>query len=323
MAQCGPAPPTRAHSGAGRAHRGSTASTPRRRPGLAQPRWWWRPRVRSALVLAVLASRCCSHGWWRTSRPTGCGSTSSARSRSSGRSSRPSGWPPASPGSATTTLLLANFWVVERTAPAATRLARGDPTSGRLRRIAVPAYLAVSAGCGVPGGAQRGTRELAGDRALAPPARLRGHGSALPQGRGLLRLLAPALPEGRPVAVPDARRGAGLLVRGTRGKRRDPHKAAAPLRHARRTRPPARARGPAPARDRLAALARPVRARAHAQQPDASGSRVHRGARPAPVAARAHRGVSSPVPPYLSTRPCAGRGLCPRSWSSWSRLPSS
>jgi uncharacterized membrane protein (UPF0182 family) len=49
---------------------------------------------------------------------------------------------------ATTTVLLANFWVVARAAPAEARLPRGDPRAVRLRRIVLGAYLAISVGAG-------------------------------------------------------------------------------------------------------------------------------------------------------------------------------
>jgi uncharacterized membrane protein (UPF0182 family) len=113
-----------------------------------QTRWWWRPRVRSALVLAVLVfvvllARIAAHvetDWlWfdELGQKQVFWTLLTAKWMSSSLAAL-----------ATTTLLLANFWIVERTAPSATRLARGDPTSGRLRRIAVPAYLALSAAAG-------------------------------------------------------------------------------------------------------------------------------------------------------------------------------
>ena len=51
-------------------------------------------------------------------------------------------------GILTTTVLLANFWVVERVAPPEARLGRGTPSHARLRRILLIAYLAVSAAAG-------------------------------------------------------------------------------------------------------------------------------------------------------------------------------
>ena len=52
-------------------------------------------------------------------------------------------------GLATTAFLLANFWVVERTAPRDTQLPRERPNSARLRHILLPAYLALSVGAGL------------------------------------------------------------------------------------------------------------------------------------------------------------------------------
>ncbi|MET0730754.1 MAG: UPF0182 family protein, partial [Solirubrobacterales bacterium] len=52
-------------------------------------------------------------------------------------------------GLGTTAFLLANFWVVERTAPRDAQLPRGRPSTARLRRILLPAYLALSVGAGL------------------------------------------------------------------------------------------------------------------------------------------------------------------------------
>jgi uncharacterized protein len=52
-------------------------------------------------------------------------------------------------GLATTMFLLANFWVVERTAPLDAQLPRDHRSTARLRRILLPAYLAVCAAAGL------------------------------------------------------------------------------------------------------------------------------------------------------------------------------
>ena len=51
-------------------------------------------------------------------------------------------------GIATTTVLLANFWVVARTAPAEARLPRSDPRTARLRQALLAGSLAISIQCG-------------------------------------------------------------------------------------------------------------------------------------------------------------------------------
>ncbi len=76
-------------------------------------------------------------------------------------------------GLATTAFLLANFWVVERTAPRDARLPRDRPSTARLRHILLPAYLALSAGARARRRPQRRRRGLAAAPPLAPPQRLR------------------------------------------------------------------------------------------------------------------------------------------------------
>ena len=148
----------------------------------------------SALVALLARS-------WRTSRPTGCGSTSSARSASSGRCSRRKWLAGSLAGLGTTTLLLANFWVVERTAPRRRRLRAATQPSRRLRRDLCPLSRRYRPARGCWSGAASCARGLAAGHALAPPQRLRRDRSAVPPGRRLLRLLAAAVPEGRALAV--------------------------------------------------------------------------------------------------------------------------
>ncbi len=50
---------------------------------------------------------------------------------------------------ATTTFLLANFWLVERVAPKDAKLPGDHPSTAPLRRVLLPAYLAVSVGAGL------------------------------------------------------------------------------------------------------------------------------------------------------------------------------
>jgi uncharacterized protein len=111
--------------------------------------WWWKPRVRSALllgalgVLAALArifAQIETNWLWFNELGQGRVFWTILASK----------WLTGSlAGLATTAFLLANFWVVERTAPHDARLPRNHPTSNRLRRILLPAYLAVSAGAGL------------------------------------------------------------------------------------------------------------------------------------------------------------------------------
>jgi uncharacterized membrane protein (UPF0182 family) len=126
---------------------GTPAAAPRaERPAKdgSAPRWWWRPRVRSAfflgaLGLATLTARVFAHlqtDWlwfhelgqervfWRIL---------------GGR------WLAGSLAGVTTTgFLLVNFWIVERTAPVDARLPSAGRASARVRRALLPAYLAVS-----------------------------------------------------------------------------------------------------------------------------------------------------------------------------------
>jgi uncharacterized protein len=123
---------------------------PRRRTGRRRPvRWWWRPRVRSALIIAALAAvtlvaRTAAHvetDWlwfnelgqeqvfWKllTMRWVAGSAT----------------------GIATAALLLANLWVVARGAPADAGLPAGDPRGAQLRRAVRWGCVAVSLGAGV------------------------------------------------------------------------------------------------------------------------------------------------------------------------------
>ena len=196
-------------------------------------------------------------------------------------------------GLATTAFMLGNFWVVERAAP---------PGTARFRAILlrrVPGDLArrgrVRRQQGRGGG-------LAAGRALAPPERLRHRRPAVPQGRGVLRLLAAALPADRPLAPPHGRGHARLLVRRARGNRGAPHDAGPGVRHAHGPGSPAGARRPAPSRSRLAALAQPVRPRASARRGQARGRVVHGRARPPALDPGARGGLRrlGGHPPVLS-----------------------
>ena len=184
--------------------------------------------------------------------------------------------------------------------------------TARLRIMLLLAYLAISVGAGLFVGTQGRGGGLAADPALAPPERLRRRRSAVPPRRGLLRLLAAALPEGRPLAVPHRRGHARLLVRRARRDRRDPHEAGAGVGHARRARPPARARRPAAPRRRLAALAQPVRARASARRAPSCRARRTRTCTSSFPWIRVLVAVSRRVGGRRScTRPCGGPGRSP------------
>jgi uncharacterized protein len=111
-------------------------------------RWWARPRVRSAVLLGVLAmvtvlARLAAHleTDWLWFHELG---------------QEPVFWTVLTTkwlagslaGIATTTALLANFWVVTRTAPAEARLPRSDPRTARLRQALLAGSLAMSAAAG-------------------------------------------------------------------------------------------------------------------------------------------------------------------------------
>ena len=304
-----------------------------RRPGSAADA----PSARAAGPLVVEAARAlravprrarrswpCSPGSSRSSRPSGCGSTSSARSGCSGRCSRASGWRAASPGSARR----CSCW----------------PTSGSSSapRPATP-------GC-------RATTEHR-PAAARPPARLPGAlrrrgarwSAAASCARDWQQVILWLHRSDFGVVDPLFHRDVGFFVfslplyqkvahwlfltvaialashvRRARRDRRDPHQARAGLGHAGGARPPARARrAPAP-RHRLAAPARPVRARASASGGEAARRGVHRRARPCSPGCACSWWSRSPPRPCSSTGRCGGHGRCPRwPWSWWSPSPSS
>ena len=112
-------------------------------------RWWWRPRVRSVLILGVLGlvtavARIIAQFQteWLWFRELGQGDAFwtmlASRWLAGGLA-----------GLATTIFLLANFWLVERIAPRDARLPRDHPSSARLRRMLLVLYLAASVGGGL------------------------------------------------------------------------------------------------------------------------------------------------------------------------------
>jgi uncharacterized membrane protein (UPF0182 family) len=127
--------------------------TARPRPASHAPktggRWWWRPRVRSALLLSFLGvltllARILAQFQtdWLWFNEVGQGRVFWTILASK--------WLAGSlAGLATTMFLLANFWVVERTAPREARLPRDHRRTARLRRILLPAYLALSVAGGL------------------------------------------------------------------------------------------------------------------------------------------------------------------------------
>jgi uncharacterized membrane protein (UPF0182 family) len=128
------------------AGRAPQAGDPTPRPG---GRWWWRPRVRSALLLGLLGvvallarvlAQFQTEWLWFDELDQGRVFWTMLASR----------WLAGSlAGLATAMFLLANFWIVERTAPGDARLPRAHRSTARLRRILLPAYLAVSVGGGL------------------------------------------------------------------------------------------------------------------------------------------------------------------------------
>lgn len=117
----------------------------RRRP---RP-WWWRPRVRSALLLGflglvtgvarIVAQFQTEWLWFNELGQTRVFWTMLA-----------SKWLAGSlVGLATTMFLLANFWFVERTAPRDAQVPRDHRNTARLRRILLPAYLTLSVAVGL------------------------------------------------------------------------------------------------------------------------------------------------------------------------------
>lgn len=111
--------------------------------------WWRRPRVRSAVLLVVLAivtllARLAAHLetdwlWFDEVGQEQVFWTLLTTKWLAGSMA----------GLLTTTVLLANFWFVARAAPADSRLPPGDPRTVRLRRTILGAYLAISVGAGI------------------------------------------------------------------------------------------------------------------------------------------------------------------------------
>ena len=115
----------------------------------ATGRWWWRPRARSALLLGVLGlvallARIVAQFqtewlWFNEVGQARVFWTMVASKWLAGSLA----------GLGTAMFLLANFWVVERTAPRDARLPRDQRSTARLRRVLLPAYLALSVGAGL------------------------------------------------------------------------------------------------------------------------------------------------------------------------------
>jgi uncharacterized membrane protein (UPF0182 family) len=118
-------------------------------PGRGGRPWWWRPRVRSALLLGVVAVVAGLARIWAQWQTSWLWYHELGQERVFW-TMLASKWLTAGlAGTATTTFLLANFWVVERTAPRDAQLPRDRPSTARLRRVLLPAYLALSVGGGV------------------------------------------------------------------------------------------------------------------------------------------------------------------------------
>src|SRR3954471_14177497 len=120
------------------------------RPATRSPgRWWSRPRVRSGLIIALLlivtlAARVAAHLetdwlWFHE-----LGQEQVFWKLLSERWLAGSGM-----AIATTTILLANFWIVARTAPPGAALPLGASGRTELRRVALWACVAVSLGAGL------------------------------------------------------------------------------------------------------------------------------------------------------------------------------
>jgi uncharacterized membrane protein (UPF0182 family) len=124
---------------------------PQTEGGAPQPRgrWWWRPRVRSALLLGLLGlvallARIVAQFQtdWLWFSEVGQGQVFWTMLASK--------WLAGSlAGLGTAMFLLTNFWIVERTAPRDARLPRDHRSTARLRRVLLPAYLALSVGAGL------------------------------------------------------------------------------------------------------------------------------------------------------------------------------
>jgi uncharacterized protein len=127
--------------------------TARPRPASHTPhtggRWWWRPRVRSALLLAALGVLAVLARILAQFQTDWLWFTEVGQQRVFW-TMLASKWLAGSlAGLVTTIFLLTNFWVVERTAPRDARLPRGHRSTSRLRRLLLPAYLALSVGGGL------------------------------------------------------------------------------------------------------------------------------------------------------------------------------
>ena len=123
--------------------RESATRTRRRR------RWWWRPRVRSVLLLFVLAvlTAC---AWLFAQFQTDWLWFQELGQERAFWTIFASKWLAAGlAGLATTIFLLTNFWIVERVAPPEARFARNRAGATRLRRLLLPAYLALAVGGGI------------------------------------------------------------------------------------------------------------------------------------------------------------------------------
>src|SRR5918996_3458489 len=108
--------------------------------------WWWRPRVRSVLFLSALAVLVAFARIYAQFQTDWLWFNELGQERVFW-TIQASRWLTGSlAGLATTIFLLANFWVVERTAPPDAGLTRGHRSTARLRRILLPAYIALSVG---------------------------------------------------------------------------------------------------------------------------------------------------------------------------------
>jgi uncharacterized membrane protein (UPF0182 family) len=112
-------------------------------------RWWWRPRVRAALLLGLLGlvalvARIVAQFQteWLWFSEVGQGQVFWTMFASK--------WLAGSlAGLGTAMFLLANFWIVERAAPRDARVPRDHRSTARLRRLLLPAYLSLSVGAGL------------------------------------------------------------------------------------------------------------------------------------------------------------------------------
>jgi uncharacterized membrane protein (UPF0182 family) len=111
-------------------------------------RWWWRPRVRSALFLALLGAVTAAARIFAQFQTEWLWFRELGHERAFWTIVGSRWLAGCLAGLATTIFLLVNFWIVERLAPRDARLPRDNPTTARLRPIVLPVYLVISIAAG-------------------------------------------------------------------------------------------------------------------------------------------------------------------------------